>query len=80
MFVEVDPLGGVVLRDSSYSEKDSEPQYWFNLKTLKVEVGPQSISKNRVGPFKSKSEASNALSVLGERSESWRQEEESESN
>jgi hypothetical protein len=44
-----------------------EVQYWFNTKTDKVEVGPQSLSLNRVGPFATKEEAGRALEIIAER-------------
>jgi hypothetical protein len=59
---------------SVYSEKDENPQYWFNLKTLKVEVGLKSAASYRVGPFKTEAEARMALSAIGERSAKWRDE------
>jgi hypothetical protein len=69
--------GGRILRKSAYSKHDSEPVFWFNLKTLKVEVGPQANSKDRVGPFLSESEAAQALSLINERSRDWKNEEDS---
>jgi hypothetical protein len=56
---------------SVYSEKDENPQYWFNLKTLKVEVGLKSASSYRVGPFSSEEEARNALKTISDRSQKW---------
>ena len=56
---------------SVYSEKDEKPQYWFNLRTLKVEVGLKSAASYRVGPFESEAEAKSALQILRERSEKW---------
>jgi hypothetical protein len=60
---------------SVYSEKDEKPQFWFNLKTLKVEVGPKSAATYRVGPFATAAEASSALTLLRKRSEGWEREE-----
>jgi hypothetical protein len=65
-----------VLRDSSYSQQGANAEFWFNLKTLKVEVGPQAAAAYRVGPFASEVDAKNALQLLRERSKSWRQEDE----
>ena len=28
-----------------------KPEFWFNLKTQLVEIGPQSLSLDRIGPF-----------------------------
>ncbi len=52
-------------------------KWWFNLKTGESEFGRFVDSANRVGPFETKSEADNALTILRERSESWACEEES---
>jgi hypothetical protein len=61
---------------SVYSEKDEKPEFWFNLKTLKVEVGRKSAAPYRVGPFETKAEAQAALSTLKTRSAEWSAEEE----
>jgi hypothetical protein len=61
---------------SVYSEKDEKPEFWFNLKTLKVEVGRKSAAPYRVGPFRTESEAKDALSTLSKRADDWRKEEE----
>jgi len=66
---------GVVLMNSEYSEMSEQPQFWYNLKTAKVEVGPQSSAKNRVGPFETRGEAEQALSKLREQSAKWRESE-----
>ena len=42
-------------------------EYWYNSKTNEVEVGPQSLSLDRIGPFSSHAEASRALDVIAER-------------
>jgi hypothetical protein len=60
---------------SVYSEKDEKPEFWFNLKTLKVEVGKKTAAPYRVGPFKTESEAKVALSTLRARSVEWASEE-----
>jgi hypothetical protein len=56
---------------SVYGENGEKPQYWFNLKTLRVEIGRKSAAPYRVGPFDSEAEASAALKLLRERSEKW---------
>ena len=61
---------------SVYSEKDEKPEFWFNLKTLKVEVGRLSAAPNRVGPFATELEAKAALDTLRARSADWATEEE----
>lgn len=63
--------------DRGYSERDEKPQFWFNLRTRKVEVGPQSLSQDRIGPFKTETEARNALQTIADREkELLRQEQE----
>lgn len=66
------------MRESAYSKHDSNPEFWFNLKTLKVEIGPQSSSKNRIGPFSSAEEAAQALKLINDRSTQWRSEDDAE--
>ena len=60
------------------SSGKSEIEYWFNLKTRAVEVGPQSLSIDRVGPFASESEAKNAEAIIAERAAKIRAEDEAE--
>ena len=64
---------------SVYSKKDEHPEFWFNLKSLKVEVGKKSAAPYRVGPFASEAEANNALAIIAKRSDDWRAEEEDKS-
>lgn len=42
-------------------------EYWYNSKTNEVEVGPQSLSLDRIGPFGTFEEAARALDVIAER-------------
>lgn len=51
----------------AYSEQDETPQFWFNLKTRKVEIGPQSLSQDRIGPFLTEEDARNALQTIADR-------------
>lgn len=60
---------------SAYSEKDEKPEYWFNLKTLKVEVGKQSSAPKRIGPFSTRLEAEAALKNVAERNRTWEESE-----
>lgn len=60
---------------SVYSEKEEKPEFWFNLKTLKVEVGRKSAAPDRVGPFATSEEAKAALTTLSQRSADWSAEE-----
>ena len=62
---------------SVYSKKDEHPEFWFNLKSLKVEIGKKSAAPYRVGPFATEAEAKHALTTIAKRSEDWRTEEES---
>jgi hypothetical protein len=66
------------LENQLASSGKSEIEYWFNLKTRAVEVGPQSLSIDRVGPFASESEAKNAEAIIAERAAKIRAEDEAE--
>ncbi len=57
---------------------DNETEYWFNSKTNQVEVGKKSIAIYRIGPFKTRTEAEQALAILAARSKAWREEQEKE--
>ena len=57
---------------------DNETEYWFNSKTNQVEVGKQSIAIYRIGPFKTRTEAEQALAILAARSKAWLEEQERE--
>jgi hypothetical protein len=61
---------------SVYSEKEEKPEFWFNLRSLKVEVGLKAAAPDRVGPFATEAEAKNALATLRARSSEWSAEEE----
>jgi cell division septation protein DedD len=52
---------------------DSETEYWFNTKTNQVEVGKQSFAVYRIGPFKSRSEAEQALQIIARKSAEWKE-------
>ena len=51
-------------------------QYWFNTQTNAVEVGPQSLSLYRIGPFESFAEAAMALKVVADKARRIREEDE----
>ena len=55
-----------------------EIQYWFNTKTGLVEIGPQSLSLDRIGPFSSTEEAAKALQIIAERAKKIAEDEELE--
>lgn len=48
-----------------------EKRYWYNVKTQQVEDGPQSMSKDRIGPFATRAEAENALETYAQRNRAW---------
>jgi len=52
----------------------SETEYWFNTKTNSVEVGKQSFAVYRIGPFKSRAEAENALQIVANKATKWKEE------
>lgn len=54
---------------------DEKPEFWFNLKTLKVEVGRKTAAPYRVGPFATEAEAKAALATINARSAKWSAEE-----
>ena len=53
-------------------------EYWYNSKTNEVEVGPQSLSLDRIGPFGTYAEAARALDVIAERARRIKEEAERE--
>ena len=53
---------------------DADHQFWYNMRTGKVEQGPQSLSLDRVGPFATEVEAAHALEKLRENSAKWAEE------
>jgi hypothetical protein len=50
-------------------------QFWFNTKTLKVEVGLKAPAVFRIGPFGTEAEAANALELVKRRAQEWSSEE-----
>jgi hypothetical protein len=62
-------------RSQQISQKQ-EPEYWFNTKTLSVEVGKQALALYRIGPFVTREEAENAFEILKSRSKTWSEEDE----
>ncbi len=57
---------------------DPADTYWFNTRTGAVEEGPQSLSIDRVGPFKTREEAERATEIIEERARRIREEDELE--
>jgi hypothetical protein len=52
----------------------AKAEYWFNTKTNTVEVGKQSLSLDRIGPFPTYEEAQNALETIALRAKAIRDE------
>ncbi len=52
----------------------AKDEYWFNTKTLQVEIGKQSLSLERIGPFDSLEEARRAPEIIAERAKQIRDE------
>ncbi|MSR97270.1 MULTISPECIES: SPOR domain-containing protein [Arthrobacter] len=46
-------------------------EYWFNLSTHEIEVGPQSDWTKLLGPYKTREEAAAALQKVQARNEAW---------
>ncbi len=57
-------------------ETGTEPEYWYNDRTGEVEVGPQSLAIDRIGPFKTRAEAQRAPEIVAERARQWAAEDE----
>jgi hypothetical protein len=57
----------------------AKDEYWFNTKTQQVEIGKQSLSVERIGPFARYEDAENALQIIEERAKKIRDEDAEES-
>jgi hypothetical protein len=66
-------------RRAQISQQTPE-EYWFNTKTMSVEVGKQDLAIYRVGPFSSRAEAEQALQIIKERSKAWSEQDQAEDN
>lgn len=55
----------------------AKDEYWFNTKTQEVEIGKQSLSLDRLGPFTTMQEAKNAVEIIARRAAALRKEDES---
>jgi hypothetical protein len=55
----------------------AKDEYWFNTKTQEVEIGKQSLSLDRLGPFATLQEAKNAVEIIARRAAALRNEDES---
>lgn len=61
-------------QDHDEAKTGTEIEYWYNDRTGEVEVGPQSLAIDRIGPFKTREEAARALEIVAERAAEWRAE------
>lgn len=61
--------------DADHPTTGTEREYWYNDRTGEVEVGPQSLANERIGPFATRAEAERALEIVAERAAEWRDEE-----
>ena len=58
--------------------EDPADTYWYNTRTGEVEEGPQSLAKDRLGPFESREEAARAEEIVAERARKWAEEDAAE--
>ena len=63
------------MRSKQISE-EHKTEYWFNTKTMSVEVGKQALALYRIGPFETREDAENAFEILKSRSKTWSEEDE----
>jgi hypothetical protein len=61
---------------SKQISEEHKTEYWFNTKTMSVEVGKQALALYRIGPFESREDAENAFQILKSRSKTWSEEDE----
>ncbi len=54
--------------------EDPQETYWYNTHTGEVEVGPQSLSVDRLGPFRTREDAARANEIIAERARKWAEE------
>lgn len=52
----------------------AKDEYWFNTKTQEVEIGKQSLSLDRIGPFPTFEEAKRAPQIISKRAQDIREE------
>ena len=61
---------------SKQISEEHKTEYWFNTKTMSVEVGKQALALYRIGPFETREDAENAFEILKSRSRTWSEEDE----
>ena len=59
---------------SEQISEEHKTEYWFNTKTMSVEVGKQALALYRIGPFETREDAENAFEILKSRSKTWSEE------
>jgi hypothetical protein len=65
----------VALTDKPLDSAGNPEEFWFNLKTNRVEFGKLTAASYRIGPFRTEAEAKNALKLVAERTTKWDEEE-----
>ncbi|RII42977.1 SPOR domain-containing protein [Galactobacter valiniphilus] len=55
----------------------NEGNYWYNVNTHEVEVGPQSDWTQLIGPYATRADAEAALAKVKANNEAWDEDEES---
>ena len=61
---------------SKQISEEHKTEYWFNTKTMSVEVGKQALALYRIGPFETREDAEKAFEILKSRSKTWSEEDE----
>ena len=61
---------------SKQISEEHKTEYWFNTKTMSVEVGKQALALYRIGPFETRQHAENAFEILKSRSKTWSEDDE----
>lgn len=61
---------------SQQISEEHKTEYWFNTKTMSVEVGKQALALYRIGPFETREQAEKAFEILKSRSKTWSEEDE----
>ena len=61
---------------SKQISEEHKTEYWFNTKTISVEVGKQALALYRIGPFETRQDAENAFEILKSRAKTWSEEDE----
>lgn len=51
--------------------KVSDDEWWYCLRHMRVEHGPGCANKDRMGPYRTESEAAGALELARRRNEAW---------